>query len=255
MTDRYRYFIVLSYDGTGFVGWQIQPTGRTVQGTLEQGLSTILRETVSITGAGRTDTGVHARYAVAHFDLNRSMDRTTRADLVEHLNRFLPRDIAVRGIYAVGSEAHARFDAVSRCYRYYVTLSKDPFTTQYETRLRGDIDFDLMNKAAESMLGRHDFTTLSKKHTDVKTHICTVTKAKWIQIGVRKWCFEIEADRFLRNMVRATVGTLLSVGRGKMTVEEFAAAIEARDRSLAGTTAPAEGLFLEEILYPFRLEN
>lgn len=255
MEDRCRYFVTLSYDGTKFLGWQIQPKGRTVQGVLEEAFSKILRMKVSITGAGRTDTGVHARYAVAHFDLPKLLGKSERADLTSHLNRFLPADISLFGIYLVDGEAHARFDATSRRYRYYVGLSKDPFTMMYETRLRGAYDFESMNEAAKRMLGTHDFTTLSKKHTDVKTHICTIYKAEWVQVVPDKWYFEIIADRFLRNMVRATVGTLFMVGRGKMSVDEFEAAIVAKDRSLAGTTAPAEGLFLEDIVYPFELKD
>ena len=255
MEDRHRYFVTFSYDGTKFLGWQIQPKGRTVQGVLEDALSVILRTEISVTGAGRTDTGVHARYAVAHFDLPKHLDKVERADLTSHLNRYLPADISLFGVYLVGREVHARFDAVSRRYRYYVGLNKDPFTTMYETRLRGTYDFEAMNEAAKRMLGTHDFTTLSKTHTDVKTHVCTISKAEWVQVTPDKWYFEIIADRFLRNMVRATVGTLLMVGRGKMSVDEFEAAIEAKDRSLAGTTAPAEGLFLEEIVYSFELKD
>lgn len=247
--------MTLAYDGSHFFGWQIQPKGRTVQGVLEEALSTILRAEISITGAGRTDTGVHARYAVAHFETSMSLSLESRTDLRDHLNRYLPSDICLFGIYPVSQDAHARFDASSRCYRYYVSLSKNPFTTQYETRLRGFYNFELMNQAAECLVGTHDFTTFSKRHTDVKTHICTVSKAIWIQTASDKWYFEIEADRFLRNMVRSVVGTLFMVGRGKMSLNDFRIALQAKDRELAGTTAPAEGLFLEHIRYPFSFKD
>lgn len=255
MGSKFRYFMTLSYDGTDFVGWQIQPLGRTVQGLLELALSTISREEVKVTGAGRTDTGVHARFTVAHFDLSIELDKESLSDMKEHLNRYLPSDISLYGLYRVHHDAHARFDAVARTYRYYVTLDKDPFTTKYETRLRGHFDFDAMNRAALHLVGTYDFTTFSKKHTDVKTHICTVTYARWIEQSPGKWYFEITADRFLRNMVRSIVGTLFMVGRGRMSEEEFRIALNAKDRSKASTTAPAEGLFLEEVKYAFPFES
>lgn len=251
----YRYFIIFAYDGADFCGWQVQPRMRTVQGVLEQALSVILRSEVALTGAGRTDTGVHARYSVAHFDLEVSLALEQLLSLVEHLNRFLPRDIYVSDIVPVEADAHARFDALLRTYRYHVSLRKSPFTDRYATRLRGEYDFEAMNAAAAYLLGEHDFTSFSKKHTDVKTHICKVERARWIVLSPTRAYFEIAADRFLRNMVRATVGTLFAVGRHKLSPEEFRTILEARDRSLCASSAPPEGLFLHHITYPFTLPD
>lgn len=241
-----RYFIYLAYKGTAYKGWQTQPNGITVQEVLEKALSTVLRTTISIVGAGRTDAGVHASQMVAHFDAGPDLETTA---LVRKLNSFLPRDIAIQHIVEVKATAHARFDAIGRVYEYRLTLNKNPFMTETAAYIPGPFDFDKMNAAAEKLLHYTDFTSFSKLHTDVKTNNCTIRTAHWSQRG-GLWIFTIEADRFLRNMVRAIVGTLLDVGRGKLSVDDFCHIIEAKDRCRAGTSAPASGLFLTEVRYP-----
>ncbi|MDR0798385.1 MAG: tRNA pseudouridine(38-40) synthase TruA [Dysgonamonadaceae bacterium] len=242
-----RYFIYLSYNGKNYCGWQIQPNGMSVQERIEQGLSLLLGSPVSITGAGRTDAGVHARYMVAHFDWEDAA--LNPQELAQKLDRFLPADIAIRSIDAVVPQAHARFDALSRTYRYYLTDRKNPFQTDFAYRVSFPLDFDRMNQAAAILLKYTDFTSFSKLHTDVRTNNCSIKRAGWTQEG-DLWVFTIEADRFLRNMVRAIVGTLLEVGRGKLSLEGFRQIIESKDRSRAGTSAPAHALFLEAIRYP-----
>ena len=209
-----RYFIYLAYDGTNYHGWQIQPNGDSVQQQLMNALKTLLRrEVVEVTGAGRTDTGVHAKLMVAHFDHDEPIDCSQLAD---KLNRLLPSDISVFKVVPVDVELHARFSAKSRCYEYYVTTAKSPFLRQYRYRLHKAPDFDLMNQAAALLLQVDDFTSFSKLHTDVMTNICHVTRAEWSGVDEVTWVFTIQADRFLRNMVRAIVGTLLEVGYGKL---------------------------------------
>lgn len=244
-----RYFLYIAYDGTDFLGWQRQPEGRTVQGVLEERLSTIARRPLEVVGAGRTDTGVHAREMVCHIDLN--MEPKEVAGLCHRLRRFLPDDMALLGVRQVTPEAHARYDALSRRYLYRLRTDYSPFERRYSAITAQRLDFDAMNRAAESLLGEHDFTTFSKKHSQVRTHLCRVTEAAWEE-GAEpgSHLFHITADRFLRNMVRAIVGTLLEVGRGRMTPEEFVRCLDARDRSLAGTSAPAGGLFMEMVTYP-----
>lgn len=242
-----RYFIYLSYNGKNYCGWQIQPNGITVQEEIEKALSTILRHPVSITGAGRTDTGVHAALMVAHFDIeNPLMDI---AQLGEKLNRLLPRDIAISHIRAVKSDAHARFDAISRTYKYYVTDKKDVFRGELAHKIYGKMDFGKMNEAAQILFEYTDFTSFSKLHTDVKTNNCRIMQAEWREEN-GQWVFTIQADRFLRNMVRAVVGTLFDVGRGKIDLNGFRNVIEQKDRCKAGTSAPAQALFLVDIEYP-----
>ncbi len=245
-----RYFIYLSFDGTRYCGWQIQPDSPSVQETLEKALSLFLRQDIHVTGAGRTDTGVHARMMVAHFDIPEPADAGW---MTSKLNGILPDDIAVQRIVPVAADAHARFDAVSRTYRYYVSLRKTPFLRDYSWRLLNRPDFDMMNKAAGLLLSTTDFTSFSKLHTDTKTNDCRVTEAHWSDAGDGTWVFCITADRFLRNMVRAIVGTLMEVGRGKITLDEFACIINAKDRCRAGDSAPAQGLFLENVEYPDRV--
>lgn len=242
-----RYFIIFSYDGAAYHGWQVQPNARTVQQTLEEALSLLLRERCSVVGAGRTDTGVNASQMVAHVDLPQSIDT---AQLKYKLNKVLPGDIAVSDIRSVRSDAHARFDAVARRYNYFVTTIKSPFARRYACRIPCDIDFDAMNRAAATLLEYTDFTSFSKLHTDVKTNNCKITHAAWRKLDDNAWVFEIEADRFLRNMVRAIVGTLLLVGRGKLSVEEFRNVIEQKERCAAGDSAVAEALFLVKVEYP-----
>ncbi|MDR1698429.1 MAG: tRNA pseudouridine(38-40) synthase TruA [Prevotellaceae bacterium] len=242
-----RYFIYLSYNGTRYHGWQIQPNAVTVQETLENALATVLRRKIDITGAGRTDTGVHAEQMTAHFDFSESFDAE---NLITSLNSLLPPDIAIRQITPVKPGAHARFDAMSRRYEYRVSFEKNPFRQDTVCRIfRQDLDFEQMNKAAQKLFNYTDFTSFSKLHTDNKTNNCKITKAEWIKTP-EGWTFVIEADRFLRNMVRAIVGTLFEVGRGKISVRQFCEIIERKNRSLAGTSAPAQGLFLVKVEYP-----
>lgn len=240
-----RYFITLSYDGTAYHGWQIQPHSISVQEELHKALSTLLRQPMEVVGAGRTDTGVHARKMVAHFDYG----ELDCPQLVYKLNKILPRDIAVQKVEAVAEDMHARFSAKSRTYNYFVHLSKDPFRRAYSWQVYGEPDFDLMNRAAEVLMEYRDFTSFSKLNTDTKTNDCTITEAHWDRVGDGQWCFTISANRFLRNMVRAIVGTLLEVGRGRMTIEQLRQVIEAKDRCRAGDSVPGNALFLVEVEY------
>ncbi|MCD8167373.1 MAG: tRNA pseudouridine(38-40) synthase TruA [Bacteroides sp.] len=244
----HRYFIYLAYDGTNYHGWQIQPNGDTVQQQLMNALSTLLRRTVEITGAGRTDTGVHASLMVAHFDHPETLPDPVF--LTEKLNRLLPPDISIYRIREVKPEAHARFDATYRQYQYHIINRKSPFGRQYCYRVHGTLDFDKMNKAASQLFNYTDFTSFSKLHTDAKTNYCRIMHAAWTPRGEDKWVFTIQADRFLRNMVRAIVGTLLEVGKGKLTVEGFCHIIEEKDRCKAGTSVPGQALFLTDVSYP-----
>ncbi|MGX8690299.1 MAG: tRNA pseudouridine(38-40) synthase TruA [Bacteroidaceae bacterium] len=245
-----RYFIFLEFDGTAYSGWQIQPHSPSVQQTLEESLFLFLREKVSVTGAGRTDAGVHAQEMVAHFDLESPQDSSW---MKNKLNGILPPDIAVHDIVPVKPDAHARFDAVSRTYKYYVSLEKSAFHREYSWYLVNEPDFNLMNRAAELLLSTVDFTSFSKLHTDTKTNDCRVTLAEWSRLDDGRWVFTITADRFLRNMVRAIVGTLMEVGRGRMDIDGFRDVIQSKDRCSAGDSAPAQGLFLHKIEYPENL--
>ena len=245
-----RYFIYLCYDGSAYHGWQIQPNGSSVQEVLMQALSTLLRRPVEVTGAGRTDAGVHARLMVAHFDADAPLDTVL---LTDKLNRLLPPDVAVYRVVPVRPEAHARFDATYRTYAYYVSTSKSPFNRRYSYRLFRTPDFEAMNRAASQLLLHTDFTSFSKLHTDVKTNNCRVMQAAWTPVDATTWCFTIQADRFLRNMVRAIVGTLLQVGQGKLSMEGFNQIILKRDRCSAGTSVPGEALFLIDVGYPDEL--
>lgn len=243
-----RYFIHMAYSGSRYHGWQIQPHSPSVQQTVEQCLSLKLGQPVSITGCGRTDTGVHARNYYAHFDLEQALDYPEA--LANQLNTFLPDDIVIYQIWQVSSELHARFDAVSRTYHYYITRTKNPFHTNDAYYLYGDLDVAKMQEAANLLFEYVDFTSFSKVHTQVKTNNCKILEARWLeQDGLL--VFRIKADRFLRNMVRAIVGTLLEVGKGRMTLEEFRAVIERKDRCEAGTSVPAHALFLESVEYTF----
>ena len=245
-----RYFVYLSYDGTHYHGWQIQPNGASVQEMLMKALSTFLRQEIEVVGAGRTDAGVHAKLMVAHFDYPDELDGQAVTD---KLNRLLPPDIAVFGVRKVKPEAHARFDATYRTYKYYVTTRKDPFSRHYACRLFHGLDFAKMNEAAKILFEYTDFTSFSKLHTDVKTNNCRMIHAEWTQVNEDEWVFTIQADRFLRNMVRAVVGTLVEVGRGKMTLECFRQVIEKKDRCSAGNSVPGHALFLVDVGYPEEL--
>ncbi len=245
-----RYFIYLSYDGTNYHGWQIQPNGISVQEVLMKALSTFLRKPIEVVGAGRTDAGVHARLMVAHFDFDTELDCAT---VVDKLNRLLPPDVAVHCVRRVKSDAHARFDATYRTYKYYITTCKDPFSRAFSWRIFQTLDFEKMNEAAQTLFDYIDFTSFSKLHTDVKTNNCKMMYARWEQIGEHNWVFTIQADRFLRNMVRAVVGTLVEVGKGKLTVEGFRKVIEEKNRCSAGTSVPGNALFLVDVGYPEEL--
>lgn len=253
-----RYFIYLSYDGHAYHGWQVQPNADSVQARLNQALSMLLRAPIEVVGAGRTDAGVNASMMVAHFDadgvealLNTATDKPQSGltQLVYKLNRILPPDIAVHRIESVDADMHARFSAKSRTYHYYVYSGKSPFRRHYAMQLPFAVDFNLMNEAASTLLDVTDFTSFSKLHTDAKTNICHVTAAYWEEKEPGMWCFTITADRFLRNMVRAVVGTLLDVGRGKLTLEDFQRVIAQKDRCAAGDSVIGEALFLADIQY------
>lgn len=242
-----RYFAELRYDGAAYCGWQRQTDAPSVQQTVEAGLSTLLRGNIEITGAGRTDTGVNAAYYVAHFDVAAPIEDC--AQLVYKLNLILPHDISVWGITAVGDEAHARFDAVQREYRYRIEQTKNPFTRGGSWQYYVPLNVGEMNRAAECLLRYDDFTSFAKLNSNNKTNICRITRAEWWCEGDTLW-FSIRADRFLRNMVRAVVGTLVDVGRGRYTAEDFERIVASRDLSLASGGAPAQGLFLWDVVYP-----
>ena len=242
-----RYFITLSYDGTRYHGWQVQPNGISVQGELQRALSLLLRQEVSVTGAGRTDTGVHASMMVAHFDLGSPLDDP--AQLTYKLNKLLPQDIAVQRVEPVADDLHARFSATSRTYYYYIHTVKSPFLRNYSCELHYPLDFGLMNEAAQVLMEYDDFGAFCKSHADVKTTLCRVTRAQWVQMGDHEWRFEITANRFLRNMVRAVVGTLIDVGRGRLSIDGFRQVVEGRRRTEAGESMPGHALFLQHITY------
>lgn len=242
-----RHFIHLAYNGTAYCGWQTQPDLPTVQLTLEQTLSTLLRQPIAVVGCGRTDTGVHASDFYAHFDADAGFDRE---NVVFKLNNMLPTDIAIFDIFPVADNAHARFDATARTYQYHVSDRRLPFSQGLYTRIWFQPDIDLMNRAAEVLMEYDDFTSFAKLHTQVKTNICHLTKARWDEVG-EEWVFTIRSNRFLRNMVRSVTGTLLDVGRGKLTIDGLREIIERKDRCAAGVSMPACGLFLTKVEYPY----
>jgi len=247
-----RYFITLSYDGTHYHGWQIQPNGSSIQEIVQKALSLVLRVDITIYGAGRTDTGVSAHMMVAHFDFDKSFDSRK---LLFRLNRLLPPDIAIQDIALVAPDAHARFDATYRYYRYRITDRKDPFLRHDTWRFDFYLDYDKMNEAANLLLSYTDFTSFSKLRTSVKTNNCQLMEAKWIQESDHLWVFHIKADRFLRNMVRAVVGTLLEVGRGRMSMEQYKQVVESKNRNNAGVSVPGHALSLVEIGYPYSISS
>ncbi len=241
-----RYFIYFSYDGANYHGWQIQPNGISVQEKLQTSLSLLLRTPLEVVGAGRTDAGVHARMMVAHFDCDASLDC---GKLAYKLNKILPADISVEKVVPVESDMHARFSAKWRTYHYYIHTCKDPFVRNYSCELHYPLDFQAMNAAAACLLKQDDFASFCKAGADVKTTLCEVTAACWHQTSPHHWYFEITANRFLRNMVRAVVGTLIEVGRGRMTLQEFEQVIADKRRTSAGESMPGHALFLEQIDY------
>ncbi len=240
-----RYFLELAYNGKAYHGWQNQPDAVSVQEVIEKALSTLLRKEITIVGAGRTDAGVHAKQMFAHFDYDEQLD----SNLVFRLNSFLPKDIAIYDIFEVNEEAHTRFDATARTYEYWVTTRKDPFSMENAYLIHQRVDVEAMNEAAKVLFEYRDFKCFSKSNTDVRTYNCVIMKAEWEQRG-RQLIFTVKADRFLRNMVRAIVGTLLEVGLGKSNIENVKKIIESKDRSNAGTSVPAHGLYLTEVTYP-----
>lgn len=242
-----RYFIELAYKGTNYNGWQFQPDAPSVQETLANALSTLLRLKIEIVGAGRTDTGVHARQMFAHFDFHEKIDGEK---LTHKLNSFLPKDIAIFRIIELHDDAHARFDAISRTYEYHINTTKNAFECHDSWYFSNELNIALMNKACEILMKHHDFECFSKVHTDVNTFICSISKANWKKNN-DKLVFTITADRFLRNMVRAIVGTMINIGLEKTSLKELEEIIESKNRSKAGFSVPAHGLYLTEIKYDY----
>ncbi|MFP9098481.1 tRNA pseudouridine(38-40) synthase TruA [Flavobacterium sp. RHBU_24] len=242
-----RYFIEFAYNGKNYCGWQYQPHSPSVQETLNKAVSTLLRTEIDVVGAGRTDTGVHAKQMFAHFDHEGDIDTDA---LTLRLNSFLPKDIVVYRLIPLHADAHARFDATSRTYEYHIHTYKDAFMNEGSWYEFHPLDVDKMNEAANVLFDYIDFKCFSKTHTDVKTFNCRITEAHWRQNGTHL-VFTITADRFLRNMVRAIVGTLINVGLGKISNNDFKNIIESRDRSAAGFSVPAHGLYLTKVIYPY----
>lgn len=242
-----RYFIEFAYNGKNYCGWQSQPHSPSVQETLNKALSLLLRTEIDVVGAGRTDTGVHARQMFAHFDHDEIADT---AKLVQRLNAFLPKDIVVYRFIPLHDDAHARFDADRRTYEYHIHTFKDAFDHEGSWYNFHPLDIEKMNSAASELFNHIDFKCFSKAHTDVRTYNCKIMEARWEQRG-NQLIFTISADRFLRNMVRAIVGTLVDVGLGKLSIDDFKAIIESRDRNRAGFSVPAHGLYLTKVNYPY----
>ncbi len=241
-----RYFIEFSYNGKGYHGWQKQPDVVTVQAVLEDAMSTVLQQNIEVVGAGRTDTGVHAKQMYAHFDMQ---ERISDSQIVFKFNQLLPRDIAVINLHQVKDDAHARFDALSRTYQYFISEKKNPFTTESAHFLKNTLDIEAMNEASKSLFNYKNFKAFSKVHTDVKTYNCMMMVAEWERRD-GNLLFTIKADRFLRNMVRAIVGTMIDVGTRKLQLKDFTDIIKSQNRSNAGTSVPAHGLYLIKIDYP-----
>ena len=242
-----RYFIEFSYNGKNYFGYQIQPKDISVQEQLEKAISTILREPIKTVGAGRTDTGVHAKKMFAHFETEQVLSE----QLPHQLNSFLPADISIKRIFKVKDDFHARFDATFRTYEYYISLEKNPFTQDSAWQLwRRNMDVDKMNEACKILFEYEDFTSFAKLHTDNKTNLCKMYKAVWEQNG-KELKFTVSANRFLRNMVRAIVGTMVDVGSGKIKPEDVRKVIENKNRNSAGTSAPAHALYLVDVGYEF----
>lgn len=247
-----RYFIEFSYKGTNYHGWQNQPNALTVQEVMEKSMSTLLNADIALTGAGRTDAGVHAEQMVAHFDYEREIE----SNFIFRLNSLLPQDIAIVDMYQVNANAHARFDAVERIYKYLINPKKNVFFQDLGYNFYFPLDLEVMNRGCKILLGHRDFQCFSKSNTDVKTYYCKLNYARWSTAGdfIK---FEISADRFLRNMVRAIVGTMINLGTGKINLEALTDILDSKDRSEAGYSVPAQGLYLTNIIYPntIKLKN
>jgi tRNA pseudouridine38-40 synthase len=242
-----RYFIKLAYNGTHYHGWQYQPNATSVQETMNKAFSTILNSEINLMGAGRTDTGVHAKEMYAHFDFENPIDTKS---LIHKLNSFLPKDIVIYDVFPVDDEAHTRFDATKRTYEYHINTFKDAFLQEQSWYFHQKLDWDLMNEAAKSLLNHTDFQSFSKVNTDVNTFDCTIFEAYWKQEN-EKLIFTISANRFLRNMVRSIVGTLINIGLHKITLDDFESIIESKNRDRAGFSVPAHGLYLTKIEYDY----
>lgn len=242
-----RYFLEISYDGTDYHGWQVQPNGISLQEVIEEKLSLLLKTPTAILGSGRTDAGVHAMRQFAHFDCAELPYQ--KEELIYKLNRILPIDISIRNIHPVIEKAHARFDATLRSYHYHISYIKDPFRHKYRYTLWHPLDVDKMQEAAKMLFNYNDFASFCKYHHDAKTTLCKLEKAEWVE-SPGNLNFIISSDRFLRNMVRAIVGTMVELGKGQITLDDFKNIIEAKDRQAAGFSCPASGLFLAEVLYP-----
>ena len=245
-----RYFLHLAYNGTPFNGWQIQPNAPSVQETLEKAFSIFCKETINIVGCGRTDTGVHALNFYAHFDTEQVFDTEQLTFILRKVNAFLDENVAVYKIFPVNNDLHARFSAVSRTYQYHISTEKQPFRQEFSHRLFCDLDIDLMNEAAQKLFNYTDFTSFSKLHTQTATNDCKIMQAHWDKVD-NELIFTIQANRFLRNMVRAITGTLVDVGRKKITIQDFCNIIEQKDRCAAGTSMPAKALFLTNVEYEY----
>lgn len=243
-----RYFIHLAYNGTPYHGWQIQPNASSVQETLENAFSLLLGETIGIVGCGRTDTGVHASDFYAHFETEKELSKVDLAQLTFKANSFLSEDIRIYRIFVVNDDVHARFSATARTYQYHVSNVKQPFGKDFCHRVFYNPDIELMNEAAKILFEYTDFTSFSKLHTQTATNNCTILHAHWDMVG-EEYVFTISANRFLRNMVRAITGTLLEVGRGKLSLDDFRKVIESKNRCNAGTSLPAKALFLTKVEY------
>lgn len=261
-----KYFIRLSYNGSPFSGWQIQRNAASIQGEVQKALSVLLKEDIEITGAGRTDAGVNAVNYIAHAEIpaKSAIDGSFKRDFIYKMNAILPREIQIHDIRKMHPEAHARFDAISRTYKYFITLTADPFNKQFTYFYKkGNLDFDAMNEAAKHFLGRHDFSSLEKTGGQNKTSVCTVSEAFWKKLPrpapfdrINRGCtyvFTVTADRFLRNMVRAMVGSLIEVGEGKHSPGWIAQMLEKKHRSAAGSSVPGNALFLYGIKYPYKV--
>jgi len=253
VTHTQRYFIELFYNGTNYHGWQSQHNALSIQEVLNKALSTVLREPIETLGCGRTDTGVHAKQFYAHFDLVSIVHSPWYMDyrLLRSINSILPADIAIKQFIPVHADAHARFDATLRSYEYHIHFDKDPFKQGYSWQLRDEPDLELMNRAAKIIMEYTDFSCFSKSNTQTLTNNCKIVVAEWLRIDDKSIIFKVSADRFLRNMVRAVVGTLLMVGHREIQPEAIHEIIQSKNRSNAGTSVPACGLYLTEVKYPY----